>query len=124
MAPSFGAVIGQIMLLDVIFSLDSVITAVGMASDIAIMIAAVVVAVLIMMASAKRIGDFVHDHPTVKVLALSFLLMIGLALISDGAGVHIPKGYIYFAMGFSMFVEAINLRVRHAQAPVKLHERY
>ena len=122
LAPSFGAVIGQIMLLDIIFSLDSVITAVGMASDIAIMITAVVVAVGIMMVSARTIGDFVMHHPTVKVLALSFLLMIGLALVGDGVGFHIPKGYIYFAMGFSMFVETINLRVRPGHAPVKLHE--
>ncbi|MSO56975.1 MAG: TerC family protein [Acidobacteria bacterium] len=123
-APSFGAVIGQIMLLDIIFSLDSVITAVGMANDISIMITAVVIAVAIMMFSAKPISEFVSRHPTVKVLALSFLLMIGLTLIADGAGFHIPKGYIYFAMGFSIFVEMINLRVRPAQAPVKLHQPY
>jgi predicted tellurium resistance membrane protein TerC len=123
-APSFGAVIGQIMLLDIIFSLDSVITAVGMANDLAIMITAVVAAVAIMMFSARPIGDFVMRHPTVKVLALSFLLMIGLALVSDGVGFHIPKGYIYFAMGFSIFVEMINLRLRPAHAPVKLHEPY
>ncbi|MSO56492.1 MAG: TerC family protein [Acidobacteria bacterium] len=124
-APSFGAVIGQIMLLDVIFSLDSVITAVGMADDISIMVPAVVLAVGIMMFSAALIGDFVSRHPTVKVLALSFLLMIGLALIGDGLGFHIPKGYIYFAMGFSVFVEIINLRVRAAPAhPVKLHQTY
>jgi predicted tellurium resistance membrane protein TerC len=123
-APSFGAIIGQIMVLDIIFSLDSVITAVGMASDLSIMIAAVVVAVVIMMFSARSIGDFVMRHPTVKVLALSFLLMIGLALVSDGAGFHIPKGYIYFAMGFSIFVEMINLRIRPGHAPVKLHGPY
>ena len=124
-APSFGAIIGQIMVLDIIFSLDSVITAVGMANDISIMVAAVVIAVAIMMFSARPIGEFVMRHPTVKVLALSFLLMIGLALISDGAGFHIPKGYIYFAMGFSIFVEVINLRVRPAAAkPVTLHEPY
>jgi predicted tellurium resistance membrane protein TerC len=123
-APSFGAVIGQIMLLDIIFSLDSVITAVGMANDVSIMIAAVVVAVAIMMFSAAAIGDYVMRHPTVKVLALSFLLMIGLTLIADGVGFHIPKGYIYFAMGFSIFVEMINLRIRPAQTPVKLHEPY
>jgi predicted tellurium resistance membrane protein TerC len=123
-APSFGAVIGQIMLLDIIFSLDSVITAVGMANDISIMIAAVVVAVGIMMFSARAIGDFVMQHPTVKVLALSFLLMIGLTLVADGVGFHIPKGYIYFAMGFSIFVEMINLRLRPAHAPVKLHGPY
>ncbi len=120
-APSFGAIIGQIMLLDVIFSLDSVITAVGMANDLSIMITAVVIAVAIMMFSARPIGDFVMRHPTVKVLALSFLLMIGLALVSDGVGFHIPKGYIYFAMGFSIFVEMINLRLRPAHAPVRLH---
>ena len=123
-APSFGAVIGQIMVLDIIFSLDSVITAVGMANDLSIMITAVVIAVGIMMFSAKPIGDFVMRHPTVKVLALSFLLMIGLALVSDGAGFHIPTGYIYFAMGFSIFVEMINLRLRPAHAPVKLHAPY
>ena len=123
-APSFGAVIGQIMLLDIIFSLDSVITAVGMANDISIMVAAVVIAVAIMMFSAKPISEFVSRHPTVKVLALSFLLMIGLTLIADGVGFHIPKGYIYFAMGFSIFVETINLRVRPGHAPVKLHEPY
>jgi predicted tellurium resistance membrane protein TerC len=123
-APSFGAVIGQIMVLDIIFSLDSVITAVGMANDLSIMITAVVVAVAIMMFSARSIGDFVMQHPTVKVLALSFLLMIGLALICDGVGVHIPKGYIYFAMGFSIFVETINLRLRPAHKPVVLHGPY
>ena len=122
--PSFGAIIGQIMLLDIIFSLDSVITAVGMANDIAIMIAAVVVSVAIMMFSAKTIGDFVMRHPTVKVLALSFLLMIGLTLIADGVGFHIPKGYVYFAMGFSIFVEMINLRVRPAHTRMKLREPY
>jgi predicted tellurium resistance membrane protein TerC len=111
------------MLLDIIFSLDSVITAVGMANDIAIMIAAVVVAVAIMMFSARAIGDFVMAHPTVKVLALSFLLMIGLTLIADGVGFHIPKGYIYFAMGFSIFVEVINLRIRPTHAPVQLHNQ-
>ena len=123
-APSFAAVIGQIMVLDIIFSLDSVITAVGMANDLSIMITAVVVAVAIMMFSAKTIGDFVMRHPTVKVLALSFLLMIGLTLIADGAGFHIPKGYVYFAMGFSIFVEMINLRIRPAHAPVRLHDPY
>jgi predicted tellurium resistance membrane protein TerC len=124
-APSFAAVIGQIMLLDIIFSLDSVITAIGMANDISIMVAAVVIAVAIMMFSAKPISDFVSRHPTVKVLALSFLLMIGLSLIADGVGFHIPKGYIYFAMGFSIFVETINLRVRPVPTkPVKLHGKY
>jgi predicted tellurium resistance membrane protein TerC len=111
-APSFGSVITQIMLLDIVFSLDSVITAVGMAEDLAVMVTAVVLAVAIMMFSAEPISDFVSRHPTVKVLALSFLLLIGISLIGDGLGMHIPKGYIYFAMGFSVFVEMINLRVR------------
>jgi predicted tellurium resistance membrane protein TerC len=115
-APTFGAVIFQIMALDIVFSLDSVITAVGMADDISIMIAAVVLSVAVMMVSAGSIGVFVDRHPTVKVLALSFLLMIGVSLVADGLGLHIPKGYIYFAMGFSVFVEAINLRVRKLPA--------
>jgi predicted tellurium resistance membrane protein TerC len=123
-APSFAAVIVQIMLLDIVFSLDSVITAVGMADDVAVMAAAVVLAVGIMMFSAEPISRFVNRHPTVKVLALSFLLLIGVSLIGDGLGMHVPKGYIYFAMGFSVFVEAINLRVRHAGSPVKLHQPY
>jgi predicted tellurium resistance membrane protein TerC len=123
-AASFGAVIFQIMLLDIVFSLDSVITAVGMADDIAIMVAAVVIAVGIMMFSAEPISSFVNRHPTVKVLALSFLLLIGLSLVADGFGMHIPKGYIYFAMGFSIFVEMINLRLRKSVAPVKLHQPY
>ena len=123
-APTFAAVIGQIMLLDIVFSLDSVITAVGMADDLSIMVTAVVVAVGIMMFSAGAVSGFVERHPTVKVLALSFLLLIGFSLIADGFGVHIPKGYIYFAMGFSVFVEAINLRTKRKAAPVKLHEPY
>jgi predicted tellurium resistance membrane protein TerC len=122
-APSFGAVIAQIMVLDIVFSLDSVITAVGMAEDISIMVTAVVLAVVIMMFSAEPISSYVNRHPTVKVLALSFLLLIGMSLIGDGLGMHIPKGYIYFAMGFSVFVEMINLRVRGAAEPVKLHQR-
>jgi predicted tellurium resistance membrane protein TerC len=123
-APSFVAVIAQIMLLDIVFSLDSVITAVGMADDVAVMAAAVVLAVGIMMFSAEPISGFVNRHPTVKVLALSFLLLIGVSLIGDGLGMHVPKGYIYFAMGFSVFVEMINLRVRRAGSPVKLHQPY
>jgi predicted tellurium resistance membrane protein TerC len=111
-APTFAAVIFQIMALDIVFSLDSVITAVGMADDISIMIAAVVLSVAVMMVSSGSIGVFVNRHPTVKVLALSFLLMIGGSLVADGLGLHIPKGYIYFAMGFSVFVEMINLRMR------------
>jgi predicted tellurium resistance membrane protein TerC len=122
--PSFGAVIVQIMLLDIVFSLDSVITAVGMAEDPSIMVAAVIIAVLIMMVAAEPISAFVNRHPTVKVLALSFLLLIGVSLIADGLGFHIPKGYIYFAMGFSIFVETVNLRVRKGGPPVKLHQAY
>jgi predicted tellurium resistance membrane protein TerC len=121
---SLSAVLAQIMLLDVVFSLDSVITAIGMASDLSIMVAAVVLAVAIMMFSAEPISGFVNRHPTVKVLALSFLLMIGLSLVGDGLGMHISKGYIYFAMGFSVFVEMINLRMRGARSPVRLHRPY
>jgi predicted tellurium resistance membrane protein TerC len=123
-APSMAAVIGQIMLLDIVFSLDSVITAVGMADDLSVMIAAVVVAVGIMFFSAGAVSRFVDAHPTVKVLALSFLLLIGCSLIAEGFGAHIPKGYIYFAMGFSVFVEAINLRVSKKGKAVKLHDAY
>ena len=122
--PSFLAVITQIAMLDIVFSLDSVITAVGMAQEIIIMITAVILAVGVMMFSAGPISSFVNRHPTVKVLALSFLLLIGISLVGDGLGMHIPKGYIYFAMGFSVFVEMINLRVRRAAAPVHLHEPY
>ncbi len=121
--PKFGAVIVQIMLLDIVFSLDSVITAVGMAEEISVMVLAVVLAVAVMMFSAEAISSFVHRHPTVKMLALSFLLLIGLALIGDGLDLHIPKGYIYFAMGFSVFVEMINMRLRRG-APVELHQPY
>jgi predicted tellurium resistance membrane protein TerC len=123
-APSFSAVIVQIMLLDIVFSLDSVITAVGMADDVSVMITAVVLAVGVMMFSAGPISAFVNRHPTVKMLALSFLLLIGVSLVGDGLGMHVPKGYIYFAMGFSVFVEMINLRVRGKAAPVKLHQPY
>jgi predicted tellurium resistance membrane protein TerC len=122
--PSFLAVISQIAVLDIVFSLDSVITAVGMAQDIIVMVTAVILAVGVMMFSAGPISAFVNRHPTVKVLALSFLLMIGISLIGEGLGMHIPKGYIYFAMGFSVFVEMINLRVRRVAAPVHLHEPY
>ena len=124
MAPSFAAVIVQIMLLDIVFSLDSVITAVGMAEDLSIMVAAVVLAVGIMMFSAEPISAFVSRHPTVKVLALSFLLLIGVSLIGDGTGFHLPKGYVYFAMGFSVFVEMVNLRLRGGGQPVELHQSY
>ncbi len=123
-APSFSAVIAQIMLLDIVFSLDSVITAVGMAESISIMVTAVVLSVGIMMFSAEAISRFVSEHPTIKVLALSFLLLIGVSLIGDGLEMHVPKGYIYFAMGFSVFVEMINLRVRGSNSPVRLHQPY
>ena len=124
-APSLAAVIGQIMLLDIVFSLDSVITAVGMADDLSIMSAAGVIAVAIMFVSSGSVARFVEQHPTVKVLALSFLLLIGFSLIADGFGVHIPKGYIYFAMGFSIFVEVINLRsAKKKGKAVKLHDGY
>lgn len=123
-APTLAAVVTQIMLLDIVFSLDSVITAVGMADDIAVMVAAVVIAVGIMMFSARPVSEFVEAHPTVKVLALSFLLLIGCSLVAEGAGFHIPKGYIYFAMAFSVFVEMINLRVKKKGKAVKLHDAY
>jgi predicted tellurium resistance membrane protein TerC len=122
--PSFAGVISQIVILDMVFSLDSVITAVGMADEITIMAAAVILAVGVMMFSAAPISAFVNRHPTVKVLALAFLLLIGIALVGDGLGMHIPKGYIYFAIGFAVFVEMVNLRVRRGAAPVHLHEPY
>lgn len=124
MATTFGAVIFQIMLLDIVFSLDSVITAIGMANRVAIMVIAVVISVGFMMAFAGVISDFVNRHPTVKILALAFLLLIGVALIADGSDHHIPKGYIYFAMAFSVFVEMLNLRMRAKAKPVKLHSKY
>ncbi len=123
-AASFTAVIIQILLLDIVFSLDSVITAVGMAEDVSVMILAVIIAVGVMLFSAGPISDFVERHPTVKMLALSFLLLIGVSLIGEGLEQHIPKGYIYFAMGFSIFVEMINLRVRKKSEPVHLHQSY
>lgn len=102
----------QIAILDIVFSLDSVITAVGMASQVGVMILAIVIAVGVMMLAAKPIGDFVESHPTLKVLALSFLILVGVALIGEGLDFHIPKGYIYFAMGFSVVVEMINIKLR------------
>jgi predicted tellurium resistance membrane protein TerC len=111
-------------LLDIVFSLDSVITAVGMAEDVSVMILAVIIAVAVMLFSAGPISNFVERHPTVKMLALSFLLLIGVSLIGEGLEQHIPKGYIYFAMGFSIFVEMINLRVRKKSEPVHLHQSY
>ena len=122
--PSLSAVIAQILLLDVVFSLDSVITAVGMVDELAIMVIAVVIAVAIMLFSSRPISDFVHHRPTLKILALSFLLLIGFSLVAEGLGVHIPKGYIYFAMGFSVFVEMINLQIRGKTEPVQLRRPY
>jgi predicted tellurium resistance membrane protein TerC len=124
-AASFGAVIVQIVILDAVFSLDSVITAVGMVDQVGVMIAAVIVAVAIMIVAAGPISVVVDRYPTIKMLALSFLLMIGLTLLLDGFDVHIPKGYIYFAMAFSLLVELLNLRVgARSTEPVHLHHRY
>jgi predicted tellurium resistance membrane protein TerC len=123
-APSFAAVIVQILLLDIVFSLDSVITAVGMVDQLSIMIAAVIVALLVMLVAAGAISRFVETHPTVKMLALAFLLLIGTTLIAEGLGQHISKGYIYSAMAFSLFVESLNLRAQKKRAPVVLHHPY
>lgn len=122
-AASFGAVIGQILILDIVFSLDSVITAVGMADDIAVMVIAVVVAIVIMLASANPIVAFVERHPTVKMLALSFLILIGVSLVAEGLHQHIPKGYIYFSMAFAVIVEFLNIRSKGSH-PVKLTQPY
>jgi len=123
-ASSFASVLVQIALLDIVFSLDSVITAVGMVDQVSVMVVAVIISVLIMMLAAEPISAFVHRHPTVKMLALSFLLLIGLSLLLEGFDHHIPKGYVYFAMGFSVFVEMINLRVRRKAPPVHLRDAY
>ena len=125
--PSFAAVIVQILLLDIVFSLDSVITAVGMVNQIPIMVAAIVIAVAIMLVAAGPISNFVNHHPTIKMLALSFLLLIGVSLVAEGLHQHIPKGYIYFAMAFSVFVEMLNLRLRGKSTrthPVELRAGY
>ncbi len=122
---SFSSVIVQVVLLDVVFSLDSVLTAIGMAGDkLVVMIAAVVVAVIVMMLFAKVVSEFVQRHPTVKMLALSFLLLVGFALAAEGLEIEIPRGYLYFAIGFSVFVEALNLQVRKRRDPVHLRRRY
>lgn len=121
-AKSFASVLVSIAMLDIVFSLDSVITAVGMVDEVPIMIAAIVIAVGTMMFAAGPISEFVDDHPTVKMLALSFLLLIGLSLVGEGMGHHIPKAYIYFSMGFSAFVELLNLRSKKKGPPVRLHE--
>jgi predicted tellurium resistance membrane protein TerC len=124
-AASFGSILLQIVMLDIVFSLDSVITAVGMARHIEIMVAAVVIAVGVMLAFAGAIAAFIERRPTMKMLALSFLLLIGVVLIADGFGQHVSKGYIYFAMAFSLFVELLNLRIRaRAERPVHLRQSY
>ena len=125
---TFASVLVQIILIDIVFSLDSVITAVGMVDQVSVMIAAVTVAIVVMLFSAEAVAGVVNRHPTLKMLALSFLLLIGLALLLEGFDQHVPKGYIYFAMGFSVFVELLNIRVRRRREarsrPVKLHRRY
>ena len=121
---AFGAVIVQIMILDMVFSLDSVITAVGMSNQLPIMITAIVVAVGVMLFAAGSLSDFVERHPTIKMLALAFLLLIGVMLVVEGTGRHVEKGYIYFAMAFSVLVELLNMRVRRVSQPVHLHQPY
>jgi predicted tellurium resistance membrane protein TerC len=123
-AASFAGILVQIMLLDIVFSLDSVITAVGLASRVSIMVLAVIISVVIMMFAVGRVSRFVDSHPTIKMLALSFLLLIGTTLVAEGVEVHFPKGYIYFAMAFSIFVETLNMRIRKNTEPVELHKSY
>jgi len=123
-APSFTGVVIQILLLDIVFSLDSVITAVGMAQHVPVMVAAVVVAMIVMLAFVDSIGGFVEKHPTVKMLALSFLILIGTLLLAEGFDQHIPKGYVYFAMAFAVGVEMLNLQLRKRAESVKLHQPY
>jgi predicted tellurium resistance membrane protein TerC len=123
-AAGFGMVLVQIALLDIVFSLDSVITAVGLVDEIAIMAIAIILAVGVMLMAANAIGNFVDKHPTIKILALSFLILVGVTLMVEGFDVHVPKGYIYFAMAFSVTVEMLNIRMRKKQlSPVKLHKR-
>lgn len=122
-AATFGAIITQIAVIDIVFSLDSVITAVGLVEQVSVMIIAVVIAVLVMLFAAKSIGDFVDAHPTIKMLALSFLMLIGFTLIGEGLGFHVPKGYVYFAMAFSLAVELLNLNIRKGREPVHLKKR-
>jgi len=121
---TIAAVIAQIVVIDLVFSLDSIITAVGMVDELEIMIAAVVASVAVMMAFAGPIGRYISSRPTIKMLALAFLLMIGLILVVDGFGMHVPKGYVYFAMAFSVLVEMLNMRLRRKATPVQLHEPY
>src|SRR3990170_1776770 len=123
-ATSLGMVLMQIAVLDIVFSLDSVITAVGLVEHVSIMAVAIILAVAVMLMAAKSIGDFVDEHPTIKILALSFLILVGVTLMVEGFDVHVPKGYIYFAMAFSVAVEMLNIRMRRKRAsPVKLHSR-
>jgi predicted tellurium resistance membrane protein TerC len=123
-AASLGMVLAQIAILDIVFSLDSVITAVGLVEHVSIMAIAIILAVVVMMMAAKSIGDFVDEHPTIKILALSFLILVGVTLMVEGFDVHVPKGYIYFAMAFSVAVEMLNIRMRKIRAePVKLHKQ-
>jgi predicted tellurium resistance membrane protein TerC len=121
---SFGVVLVQVLALDLVFSLDSVITAVGMAQHVPVMIAAMVIAMVVMLVFAGAVGDFVERHPSMKILALSFLLLIGVMLVAEGLGQHIGKGYVYFAMAFSLGVELLNIRMRRKTAPVILHRRF
>ena len=123
-ASTFAGIIAQVIVIDLVFSLDSIITAVGMVRDIPVMVAAVIASVALMMMFAGPIGRFVSRHPTIKMLALSFLIVVGIALIGDGLDFHVPKGYIYFAMAFSVGVEMLNLRLRRKGEPVHLHEPY
>ncbi len=120
----FAVIIGQIILIDMVFSLDSVITAVGMVDHVSIMVIAMLVSVAVMLVFARPIGDFVNRHPSMKILALSFLTLIGVMLVAESFGQHIGKGYIYAAMAFSMLVELLNMRFRQRQAPVRLHHRF
>jgi predicted tellurium resistance membrane protein TerC len=121
-AASMGMVLLQIALLDIVFSLDSVITAVGLVDQVSLMAIAIILAVLVMLMAAKAIGDFVDEHPTIKILALSFLILVGVTLMVEGFDVHVPKGYIYFSMAFSVTVEMLNIRMRKKRAPVKLYK--
>lgn len=124
-AASLGMVLVQVALLDIVFSLDSVITAVGLVEQVSLMAIAIILAVVVMLMAAKSIGDFVDEHPTIKILALSFLILVGVTLMVEGFDVHVPKGYIYFAMAFSVTVEMLNIRMcRKRAVPVKLHSRY
>ncbi len=123
-APSFHSVIAQVLLLDIVFSIDSVITAVGLTRFVGVMVAAILISVAVMLLASKGIYAFVNRHPTVKMLALSFLLLVGFTLVAEGTGVHIPKGYVYFAMGFAVFVEWLNLRAGLRGSPVKLRDPY